>query len=207
MIDNMRIWSRVEKTSRDYTNPFKKAGGFGGTSIDPMYQIKRATEVFGPIGDGWGVDVVEENIVDMPEGQKLHYVKIELWYYNEDAKRCHYHSFGQTMMVTQSRNGLRIIEEAPKMSLTDALTKALSWLGFSADVWLGAFDGVGAQKQHKEPIKVPPPREQQIKKLTELIKTTKIDLDKFLTYYKVSDTDDMTEEQLAHATKTLEARK
>ena len=31
-------------------------------------------------------------------------------------------------------------EEAPKKSLTDALSKAMSWLGFAADIHLGRWD-------------------------------------------------------------------
>ena len=32
--------------------------GFGDiTTIDPMYQIGKMTEVFGPVGDDWGYDV------------------------------------------------------------------------------------------------------------------------------------------------------
>ena len=32
-------------------------------------------------------------------------------------------------------------EDAPKMAITDGLTKALSHLGFNADVFLGEMDG------------------------------------------------------------------
>ena len=37
--------------------------------------------------------------------------------------------------------------EAPKKSLTDAIKKALSMLGFSADVFLGMFDDVNYVQQ------------------------------------------------------------
>jgi len=35
----------------------------------------------------------------------------------------------------------RMAEDAPKMAITDGLTKALSHLGFNADVFLGEMDG------------------------------------------------------------------
>ena len=35
----------------------------------------------------------------------------------------------------------RTAEDAPKMAVTDGLTKALSHLGFNADVFLGEHDG------------------------------------------------------------------
>jgi hypothetical protein len=38
------------------------------------------------------------------------------------------------------RNG-KVDEDAPKKAMTDGLTKALSHLGFNADVFLGKFDG------------------------------------------------------------------
>jgi hypothetical protein len=48
--------------------------------------------------------------------------------------------FGQTTFVGKNKNGYFTDEEAPKKSLTDAIGKALSMLGFSADIYLGLFD-------------------------------------------------------------------
>ena len=82
-VEKMRLWSRVEKTDPAFTKEFNKGGGFRGTSINATYLAKKATEVFGPIGLGWGVDVVEEHFIDGPllkdgERGKLHYLRINL---------------------------------------------------------------------------------------------------------------------------------
>ena len=50
-------------------------------------------------------------------------------------------NYGQTMFVTQFRNGgIFTDEEAPKKTITDAITKCLSMLGFASDVHMGLFD-------------------------------------------------------------------
>nr|MDK7789430.1 hypothetical protein [Proteus mirabilis] len=38
--------------------------GFTGTSINSTYMFMRATEIFGPIGEGWGYEVLEEKFID-----------------------------------------------------------------------------------------------------------------------------------------------
>jgi hypothetical protein len=49
--------------------------------------------------------------------------------------------FGQTWQVSTRASGdVYSDEDAPKKSVTDALGKALSMLGFSADVYLGMWD-------------------------------------------------------------------
>ena len=53
---NLDIWNEVKETDPRFT----KKVSFGArsfTSIDAHYQIRRATEVFGPVGTGWGYDV------------------------------------------------------------------------------------------------------------------------------------------------------
>jgi hypothetical protein len=137
--DNLHIWNRVEKTNPDFTKKFKKGGGFSGTAINAVYLAKKATEVFGPIGIGWGVNVLEEKVHDAAPGDKIHSVRIELWYMQGDKKGSVQH-FGQTMLCGKNKHGPYSDEDAPKKSLTDAMTKALSLLGFSADVHLGFYD-------------------------------------------------------------------
>ena len=51
---NLELWERVCRTDPAMTKPFD-AGTYSGTQIDPQYQIKMATEIFGPFGQGWGV--------------------------------------------------------------------------------------------------------------------------------------------------------
>jgi hypothetical protein len=49
-------------------------------------------------------------------------------------------AYGHTPYVYGSKNGPMCDMEAQKKSLTDAIKKALSMLGFSADIFLGEWD-------------------------------------------------------------------
>jgi hypothetical protein len=57
-----------------------------------------------------------------------------------DGKRCEIEHFGVTKYKSQNRYGVVADEEAPKKSLTDAIKKCLSMLGFCAEVYQGKFD-------------------------------------------------------------------
>lgn len=138
-MSNLNIWNSVSKTDPEYTKSFSRGGGFKGTAINPTYLFKQATEVFGPAGLGWGVNITNEEYVDGAPGDKVHVVRIKLWYLL-DGKRGEIESFGQTTFCGKNKNGAFTDEEAPKKSLTDATTKALSLLGFAADVHLGLYD-------------------------------------------------------------------
>ena len=142
---NLELWDSVQTTDPEFTKQFNRGGGFSGTSINATYLAKRATETFGPVGIGWGVDIEKEDFLQghviSEDGQRwiIHCVRIALWY-DLDGKRGVVHHFGQTTFVGTNKNGPFTDEEAPKKSLTDATNKALSMLGFSSDIHMGLYD-------------------------------------------------------------------
>lgn len=129
MTDHLRIWSQVEKTDPAHTKRVNQRGGF--TAISAAYQIMRATEVFGPIGQGWGYEA------DAPIFQgDLVFVPVTLWHSGDRAA-----TFGPMFGGAEVRDQKgRLDSDALKKATTDALTKLLSQLGFNADVFLGRFD-------------------------------------------------------------------
>lgn len=174
--NNLSIWKRVHKTDPartktkiTYGNKRDITGNLEilrvTTSINPTYQEQRATELFGPFGIGWGVDIVEERFdpgipfmepVYDGNGKFLgkspmrnadgsiittvnHTIRINLWYIHNGAKG-NIPAYGHTKYIYQTKSGATCDDEFAKKSLTDATTKALSKLGFSADVYTGLFD-------------------------------------------------------------------
>lgn len=148
---NMRIWDQVDKTDTRFTKD-AKVGGQQITSLNGTAMIMKATEVFGPAGIGFGWSVVEERFDKGAEmfsgegekrislGQELnHTMKITFWFLL-DGKRGEIEQYGCTPYLYKSKFGTTTDGEAPKKSLTDAIKKSLSMLGFSADVFLGMFD-------------------------------------------------------------------
>ena len=133
MSDEMRIWERVCKTDPKHTKHVGQRGGF--TAIDAQYQVQTATEVFGPVGVGWGYECLHG--IEVVGEVALAVTNLTLWYMDGGEKR----SYGPVRACNQLVGAKgRVDEDAWKKALTDALTKALSHLGFNADVFLGKFD-------------------------------------------------------------------
>ncbi|OUM27999.1 hypothetical protein B8W70_15490 [Pseudomonas sp. 1239] len=158
---NMRIWAQVDKTDTRFTKD-AKVGGQQITSLNGTAMIMKATEVFGPAGIGFGWNVVEERFdkgaeMFSGEGDKRislghelnHTIKITFWFVL-DGQRGEIEQYGCTQYLYKSKYGTTTDGEAPKKSLTDAIKKALSMLGFSADVFLGMFDDTDYFKQRQE---------------------------------------------------------
>lgn len=125
--NNLRIWSQVERTNPAHTKKVNQRGGF--TAISAAYQIMRATETFGPIGEGWGYDAGEPIF-----HETLVFVPVTLW----QGQRTNV--FGPMFGGAEWKNNGRLDSDALKKATTDALTKLLSQLGFNADVFMGRFD-------------------------------------------------------------------
>lgn len=152
MSDNSKIWDLVKKTDPDHTKTSNQ-GGRQQTSIDGYYMLMRATETFGPVGIGWGYEVLDERwdngapaLVTQGEGNppmvvttKTHTIKLRLWY-KLDGEMGEVIQYGHTPALYRSKHGVSDDGEAPKKSLMDAIKKSLSMLGFSADVFMGEFD-------------------------------------------------------------------
>lgn len=145
---NLSLWKSVEETDMEHTKPVE-FGGRKFTSISGTYLFMRATEIFGPAGEGWGYEIKEEryddgapimfNKVEICK-ESNHSILIDFWYKGEDGEKRTIPGFGHTPYIFGTSYGAKSDLEAPKKSLTDAIKKCLSMLGFSADIFLGKFD-------------------------------------------------------------------
>ncbi|NQT36073.1 MAG: hypothetical protein HQ581_01210 [Planctomycetes bacterium] len=134
--DNLNLWNKYCRPPDDAMKKFTRAGGFRGTAIDPMWLIQSATTEWGPMGGKWGLRSIAHSFHPGADDTVMHMAAIVLFHPDGEVP-----CVGQTMFVAQTKKGLVTDEEAPKKSVTDAISKALSWLGFAADVYLGKFDG------------------------------------------------------------------
>jgi len=119
MSDNMKLWGSVENTDKNYTKQVTIRGGF--TCVNPEYNIKRATEQFGPFGSTWGVR--DEKYTQISDTT---YLYTAILFYPDGLIPLH--------------NDISIKEDDWAMkAATGALKKGLAKLGFSADIWLDDF--------------------------------------------------------------------
>jgi hypothetical protein len=143
MTDNLELWHRVEKTPTEHTKAIT-GKSYKGTSPKPHYLIQKATETFGPCGIGWGFTVDErvENGALISEGfyERLHVAKVKVWY-RWQGDRGEVEHIGGTVFSGKYSSGKTFTDEdAPKKSVTDALVKALSMIGFAGDIFMGRYD-------------------------------------------------------------------
>lgn len=141
-MSNLDLWNSVEKTDTKYTKP-ATVNGRTFTSITPTYQQKMATKAFGPRGIGWGVVPGSENFEYKEIGTTtlLIYKAVLFYIYNSNRGELPMASTEQIAYITKGGKGyLKIDDEADKKVRTSAMSKALSELGFNADVFMGLFD-------------------------------------------------------------------
>jgi hypothetical protein len=156
-ISNLEWWDQLEVTDTTYTK--KMDTGAKLTSINPEYQIKKFTELFGPCGRGWGFTVTHSEIIEgavMSKREivdadgapinfgpcKVHTARVELWYESPEGEAGKHtiEGTGHTPFVYMTSHGPTTDMEYEKKSITDALTKAMSMLGMGGDVRMGLFD-------------------------------------------------------------------
>lgn len=136
--ENLRFWSALKRTDPRHTKPFTRSGGFRGTQIDPTWRLQMMTELFGPVGKGWGYEQLDWTIAE-----RMVFVCLRVWWRDpETGEQCWTGpQWGGTEMVARRRDGVEAPnDEAFKMSVTDALGKCLLQLGLGADVHTGQFD-------------------------------------------------------------------
>lgn len=133
---NLDMWNRFADIDPKFTKPIT-GKAYRGTSPNPQYVIRCLTEMFGPVGQGFGWQVEREEFTPLG-GEVLHWCRIKFWHTSPEKT---YDSYGQTKAVYTSRDGKVIVDEdAPKKSLTDAIIKAASQVGIAANIFLGRWD-------------------------------------------------------------------
>lgn len=167
-MSNLDLWNLVEKTPPSETKPIS-GKAYKGTSPKPHYLVHKATETFGPCGIGWGFEIVDEKLLDgallAPDFfERIHMARVRVWY-EWKGKRGVVEHVGQTIFCGK-RSGPEgrpfTDEDAPKKSVTDALVKALSMIGFAGDIFTGRYDDskyVNDLRQEEREARAPEPRQ------------------------------------------------
>lgn len=106
----------------------------GKTDINPMYRIKRMTEIFGPCGIGWKYEIIKQWQETYGQETKA-FTNINLFFKQNDQWSEPIPGTGGASLVAIESKGPYVSDEGFKMSLTDALSVAMKALGVAADVY------------------------------------------------------------------------
>ena len=213
-MDNMKLWQQVCVTDPKAVKPIT-GKQYKGNSPKPYWVIQRATEVFGPCGLGWGVQILSERFERFGD-EALHIAHVKVWYMQDD-KRCEIEQMGQTRAAYNTASGKYMVDEdAPKKSATDGMVKCLSMLGFAGDIFSGQWDDskyVAWAAEETKRREMPTITEQQAADIEALIHEVGADRVAFLAWveqmagHPVPSEQDIPAAALSTVTKTLEKKR
>lgn len=156
-MDNMAIYNQARAVPDEAIKAIQAGRLKGMSDINPMWRIKRLTEIFGPCGVGWWYTIKDERIVDdAATKQRAAFVDIDLYYTWEGAISMPIPGTGGASFLSQERNGPYLSDECFKMALTDAISVAAKALGIGADVYYAKDRDKYSSNTEPEPSKPTP---------------------------------------------------
>lgn len=159
---NLEIYNSLRQVPQNAQKPIQAGRLKGMTDINPMWRIKALTELFGPCGIGWRIEVVDKRIIDGSDGQKVAVVDALLYIKTDGEWSAPIPGTGGAMLVSNEKNGPYTSDEAFKMAYTDAISVCCKMLGVGADVyWQSDRDKYTSQNHNPPAI----PEEIPVKKL------------------------------------------
>ena len=140
----------------------------GKTDINPMWRIKKLTEMFGPVGLGWKIAVerlwLEDRLGDEVIANAA--ITLQVKYNGIDGEWSDpIPGVGGNKALKKDKRGEVCNDEAYKMALTDAISVACKLIGIGANVYWekDATKYTGGQETSNKPYNSPAePRERSL---------------------------------------------
>lgn len=136
---NLAIYERVRLVPDSAIKPIVNGRLKGKSDINPVYRIKRMTEIFGPCGIGWRYEIVKQWLETYGNEVKA-FTHINLYIKWDGEWSEAIPGIGGAAFVSIESKGAYVSDECYKMSLTDALSVSMKALGVAADIYY-AKDG------------------------------------------------------------------
>ena len=131
-MNNLEIYEKGRMVPPEAQKQFSN-GKFSGTDINPMWRIKKLTELFGPAGIGWYTETISERS-EQHGNVTMAIVDLNLYVKYEGEWSKPIFGTGGNILVN-AKGGTS--DEGYKMAYTDALGIACKALGIGADIWFG----------------------------------------------------------------------
>lgn len=137
-MENMSIYEQARSVPQDAQKRIAAGRLKDFTDINPMWRIKKLTEMFGPCGIGWYYEIADKWCDAGADGVVACNVIVNLYIKFDGEWSKAIQGIGGNQLVANEKSGLRTSDEAYKMALTDALSVACKALGVGADIYWSA---------------------------------------------------------------------
>lgn len=136
---NLRIYESSRQVPQEAQKKITGGRLNGMTDINPMWRIKKLTELFGPAGVGWRFDPPAFEEKPGVNGEVMVHCFTCLYILDPEsgAWSAPIPGVGGAMLITTERSGQRTDDDAYKKAYTDAQSVACKALGIGADVYWG----------------------------------------------------------------------
>lgn len=134
-MENMEIYEKARSVPENAQKTIKGGRLNGMTDINPMWRIKKLTELFGACGIGWVAPIKCTWLDSLANGEVVASVEIELLVKVDGEWSKPIPGIGGSKAVAKESGGLYTDDECYKKAYTDAISVACKALGFGADVY------------------------------------------------------------------------
>lgn len=137
--DNLRFYKQGCEVPNDALKKIQAGRLKGMSDVNPMWRMKRMTEIFGPCGIGWKYTIDRQWVEAYGDDVKC-FCNVSLFVRDPETQEWSdaIPGNGGSAIVSKEKSGLYVNDEGYKMALTDALSIAMKPLGIGANVWYGS---------------------------------------------------------------------
>lgn len=137
--NNLAVYEAMRDCPKEAKREIQSGRLKGKSDINPMWRLKKMTEVFGICGIGWKYTVTKMWTESYGSEVKA-FVNIDLFIRDPETKEWSdaIPGTGGSSLVSMEKNGAYVSDECYKMALTDALSVSMKALGMAADVYFAA---------------------------------------------------------------------
>lgn len=187
-MDNLHFYNQGKEVPETAKKPIKGGRMSGNTDINPMWRIKKLTEMFGACGIGWYYIPTKKWMETYGE-EIACFVDIELYVKVDGEWSKPIYGNGGNMFAVKEKTGIHVSDECYKMATTDALSVACKQLGIGADVY---FEKDKTKYTQKENTEIP----ERLKPVMDELKRIGYSVNAVLKQYKLEKIEDISDLQI-----------
>lgn len=160
MCETLKLYNSVCQPPQEALKTIQAGRLKGKTDINPMWRIKKLTEIYGPCGIGWNIQNVRyQYIPSEGTGEMICLCELELVVFTDGAWSAPIYGIGGNMLVAKEKNGLYADDDAPKKAYSDAIGTACKALGFAGNIyWQNDPTKYSPKPTNNEPAPQPKPQ-------------------------------------------------